>query len=123
MRLVIGLLIFFLCIYLGNQKALPIKKRKEFYISFNNFNLLYKNAVAFEKKTLFQIVETNRRKDDFYELLDTYLQTGKVDLNSTYFSNDEKMFLTEYLQVTQKVLMWLRKLRYIKSNNEPAYIQ
>ncbi len=98
MRLIFGLLVFILSVCLGWQKSMPLKKRNEFYGSFNNFNLVYKNAVSFDKKSLSKIIEGFNKKDDFYELLNNYIGNSNVDLNLSYLTNDEKVFVMDYLK-------------------------
>ena len=102
MRLALGLLMFLLSVYLGYLKTLPIKKRKDFFISFNNFNLIFKNSVFFEKKTIFQIMNANKNKDDFNELLNEYINTGSSNIDKNYLTNAEKVFIKEYLEVIGK---------------------
>lgn len=98
MRLLFGLLVFILSVYLGWQKSLPLKKRNEFYVSFNNFNLVYKNAVSFNKKPISKVVDELNKKDDFYELLNNYLRNSNDNINLNYLTNDERAFIQDYLK-------------------------
>ena len=98
MRLVFGLLVFILSVYLGWQKSSPLKKRNEFYVSFNNFNLIYKNAVLFDKKSLSKIVKDLNKKDDFYKLINDFMENGSTNLSFNYLTYDEKVFILDYLK-------------------------
>ena len=114
-KLLIGLILLVLCVFIGREYAKRYSLRKKFYYDLNNFNHYLINEITFTKNTIPNILKDKGNQDSaLYKKLRLYFIEKKEITDCKVLSKDENEFFLDYLKKVSKVDMQ-SQVNYVNS--------
>ena len=117
MRLFLGIVLLFFCLFVGYCVSGKYYFRRLFYTDFLNFNTVFGHEIAFKQTTIIDILKNQTQKSDFFVLLNDFVLKQKKEFDCTYLTNQEKSFVYEYLEKLGRFDKETQ-LEYIRGVNE-----
>ena len=98
MRLLLGIILLIICVFIGYIKSNKYYLRKTFYIDFVNFNNTLKEEVFFRQGTIIDLLKKENSKNDFYkELNAVFIKNEKFNDAFSYLDKDEITYFKDYV--------------------------
>ena len=99
-KIVLGVLIVFICVYTGYKLTQKYKKRKNFFFSLKDFNRKMISEVSFSKKNLLKIIDETDYNSEFSLLLKDFklslLNKGKTERKYLWFLTEDEVKEVDY---------------------------
>ena len=97
MRVILGIMLLLVCIFLGYILSQKFTKKRKFYSSFLVFNTNIKNEISFSQSTLIKIADKLDVKDDFNGCVYEFIKEHEFTFNKNYLNKEEIDFFKAYL--------------------------
>ena len=136
MNIVLGLVIFLLCVIMAFVLSTKYVEKRKFYEDFLSFNDKLKVELSFTKLTLKKLMEGfNGRKTIFFNCATRYFDDKEMDLTVKWLRGEEKDYVKSYfstigtsdavsqLEYVRNVDVELRKKYDDAKNEEKKYRQ
>lgn len=104
MKIFFGLLAIVLCFLMGYKFSEKYVQRRKFFCGFNTFNKKIKNEISFSQNTILSLLSSCEDKNNLFTLqLNKYfVKKEPVNLDKHIFSEEERVFFENYLNVLGK---------------------
>ncbi len=102
MKIALGIIVVFICVFIGYQMSLKYVKRKAYYVAFENFNQDLIREMSFTMQTIEKVIDALRqKKDEFSKITVSFFDDNKK-IESKILREDEKEDLKAYLNSVGK---------------------
>lgn len=103
MKIILGIILVGLCVYLGYFFSSKYIDKRKFYEDFWNFNKKIKNEVSFSQKTINKMIDEQGEKTLFYQTFENeFNEKSEKNDKIKFLSKNEKEFFREYVSMIGK---------------------
>ena len=97
MRIIIGIILLIISVFIGCGLARKFTKRREFFNSFKDFNLIIQREISYSQSSIPKLLSSIENNDDFYKCIKRYYTNKEFYFESTYLNSQELNFFKQYL--------------------------